>query len=184
MDWILSLLGSSAVGTIIGGVLALMNRRADLKAKEQDQAHDRARWVHDLALRGKDIELATLEAKGRLDVAVVEGEAQVESARMAAIAASQAADATSAEELKAAGRWKWALVLSSAYRKSMRSILTTLVGGAAVWVNLSLALQFQGQAASADAELVHQALSWVSAQASMMFAYWFVARGQATGPAR
>lgn len=184
MEFILSLLGSSAIGTLIGGALALLNRRADMKAKELDLAHDRARWVHDLALRGKDIELAQLEARARLDVAMVEGDAQVESARMAAIAAAEAADTTSAAELQAAGSWRWALVLASAYRKSMRSILTTLVGGAAVWVNLSLALHLQGQAASADAELVHQALSWVSAQASMMFAYWFVARGQATGPAR
>ena len=184
MEFILALLGSSAVGTLLGGALALFNRRADMKAKELDFAQDRARWVHDLALRGKDIELAQLEARARLDVAIVEGDAQVESARMGAIAATEAADSTSAEELRAAGRWRWALVLASAYRKSMRSILTTLVGGAAVWVNLSLAREFQAGSAALDPELLHQALSWVSAQASMMFAYWFVARGNAAGPAR
>ena len=184
MEFLNLLLGSSAIGTLIGGALALLNRRADMKAKELELQHDRARWVHDLALRGKDIELAQLEARARLDVAVVEGDAQVETARMAAIAAAEAADSTSADELRAAGKWRWALVLASAYRKSMRSVLTTLVGGAAVWVNLSLAWEFKAGPAALDPELLHQALSWVSAQASMMFAYWFVARGNAAGPAR
>jgi hypothetical protein len=39
------------------------------------------------------------------------------------------------------------------------------VGGAAVWVNLSLAWEFKAGSAALDPELLNQALSWVSAQA-------------------
>lgn len=188
MSAILALLGSSAVGSLLGGVFAFFNRKLDMQSKKDDQAHEKEKWAHDLQVKDKDLEYAKIEAAGKKDVAFIEGEAVIESARMQAIAETGKEDAISAEELKHAGRWKWALVLASAYRKSMRSILTTVVGGAAIAVNLALAWQFQTAWPELDqgqrSELILQALSWLSAQASMMFGYWFVSRGSADGKAK
>lgn len=185
---LLTLLGSSAFGSIIGGVFAWLNRRTDMEAKRLDQAHEVASWSHQLQVRQADLEIARAEAQGRKEVAIVEGEATIEAARFGAIAAANKADDISADEIKAAGRWRWALVLASAYRKSLRSILTTAVGGAAVVINLVIAWQFLDAWADlnqdARRELIAQALAWISGQAATMFTYWFVARGNADGRAR
>ena len=184
---LLSLLGSSAFGSALGGLFAWLNRRTDMETKKLDLAHEIARWGHELQVRQADMEMAKSEAQGRKEVAIVEGEATIESARFAAIAAANVADNVTADELKAAGRWRWALVLASAYRKSLRSVLTTIVGGAAVSINLVIAWQFidawPDLTHDARRELVGQALAWISGQAATMFTYWFVARGGAAGKA-
>lgn len=185
---LLTLLGSSSFGAILGGIFAIINRKADIEAKRLDLDHETKRWAQDLQLRAADLEIARQEAQGRKDVAIVEGEATIEAARFSAIEAANKADDVTAEELKAAGKWRWALVLSSAYRKSLRSILTTVVCGAAVVINLVIAWQFIDAWADLDQtarrELIGQALAWISAQASTMITYWFVARGNASGAAR
>ncbi len=185
---ILTLLGSSTVGSLLGGIFAFLNRKLDMAQKVQDQIHETKKWEHDLKVKDKDLEYAQVEAASKKDVAIIEGETVIESSRMHAIAASQKEDSVTAEELAAAGKWKWLLVTASAYRKSMRSILTTVVGGAAIAVNLALAWQFQEAWPSLDKgqqnELIMQALAWISAQASMMFGYWFVSRGTSEGKAK
>jgi len=185
---LLTLLGSSTVGSLLGGVFAFLNRKLDMEQKKEELIHETKRWDHELKVKDKDLEYASLEAAGKKDVAFIEGEAIIESSRMKAIADTSREDAVTAEELKAAGRWKPVLVIASAYRKSMRSVLTTIVGGAAIAVNLSLAWQFQEAWPTLDAgqrnELITQALAWISAQASMMFGYWFVSRGSTEGKAK
>jgi hypothetical protein len=106
---LLSLLGSSAVGSLIGGVFAFLNRKTDLDLK-------RLEFEHSLALRRADLEMVQAEAAGRLQVAVVEAEGAVESARMASIGQTQAADALDAAQIRAAGKWGWLLVISDAVR--------------------------------------------------------------------
>ena len=185
---ILTLLGSSTIGSLLGGVFAFLNRKLDMQSKKDDQAHEKERWAHDLSVKDKDLEYAQIEATGKKDVAFIEGEAIIESSRMQAISETSKEDAVTAEELQHAGRWKWLLVLVSAYRKSMRSILTTVVGGAAIVVNCMLiwyGLSIWPDLDKAQqVELILQALGWVSAQASMMFGYWFVSRGSADGKAK
>jgi seryl-tRNA(Sec) selenium transferase len=72
---ILAILGSSTVGSLIGGIFAFLNKKADIEIKKLDQAHE-------LELRKEDRELAKVEAEGRLQVAVAEAEGSIESARM------------------------------------------------------------------------------------------------------
>lgn len=178
---LLSLLGSSAVGSIIGGVLAFMNKRTDLDAKRMDLEHEAKRWEHDLVLRDKDLEYAKVEAQGKMDVAVVEGDATVDAARFAAIAASQQADKISADEINAAGKYKWMLVLGSAMRAWIRPLATVLLVGAAVYLNgLLLNKLTEGwDQLSMDQryEAAMQAFAWITGQASAVLSYWFVSRG-------
>jgi len=185
---LMTLLGSSTVGSLLGGVFAWLNRKEDTQVRKNDQEHEVKKWAHDLLVKDKDLEYARVEAESKKQIAFIEAEAVMEGARLKAITEANKEDSLTAEEIAAAGSWKWALVLASAYRKSMRSVLTTLVGGAAILVNVTLVVQFRDSWGSLTAaqqmDLMIQALSWVSAQASMMFGYWFVARGTAEGKAK
>lgn len=186
---LLALLGSSTIGSLVGGIFAFLNRKADIDAKRLDLAHEVNRWTHEAVLRDKDLEIARQEAQGRKDVAIIEGDSTVEAARMVAIGAAQAADKISAAEIKAAGAWGWLLVLASALRSFIRPIITVVLVSAAVclnwvligkltdsWADLSPAQQY-------DAAM--QAFAWITGQASAVLAYWFVSRGgSGGGPAK
>jgi hypothetical protein len=178
---ILSILGSSAFGSILGGVFAFLNRKADIEAKRLDLAHEVQSWAHQLSVREKDIEHAKIEAQGRKEVAIVEGESMMEAARFGAIAQAQAADNVTAEELKAAGKMRWLLVLASAFNRFIRPMATVILATAAISVNLLLMHKLAEswptltQAQQYDAAM--QAFAWITGQASAALGYWFVARG-------
>lgn len=178
---ILSLLGSSAVGSILGGLFAFMNRKADIEAKRLDLDHERNRWTHELAVKDKDLEYARMEAAGRKDVAIVEGEAVIESARFTAIAASQAADNVGAEELKAAGKMRWLLVLGMAMNRWVRPVATIVLAGAAIYINLlfvgKLVDVWPTLESGKQYEAAMQAFAWITGQAGAVLGYWFVSRG-------
>jgi hypothetical protein len=178
---LLSLLGSSAVGSIIGGIFAFLNKKTDLDVRRLELDHETRRWTHDLALRDKDLDLARLEAQGKLDVAVIEGEATTETARMTAIAASHQADKISADELRAAGKYRWMLVVGSAMRAWIRPTATVVLVAAAIYLNgLLLGKLTDGWSALTPAqqyEAAMQAFAWITGQASAALGYWFVSRG-------
>jgi hypothetical protein len=183
-----SILGSSAIGSIIGGVLAIFNRKMDMQAKRDDQAHETQRWTHERGLRADDLAIAQAEANAKIRVAQEEGDASVESARMKAIADTNATDNVTADELKAAGWWKWLLVMASAYRKSLRSLLTTVLVGGAIYTTMSLIFRLdeamQTTQTAILADLVFMSVNWLCGQASATIQYWFVARGNAEGKAK
>lgn len=178
---------SSVFGSVLGGLMAWLNRKQEIESKKLDLAQEEKRWAHERGLRADDLAIAQAEANAKVEVAQREGDASVEVARTKAIADTNAADAVSADELTAAGWWKWVLVLASAYRKSLRSVLTTVVGGFALYLNYKLAMQFDAfdlLPFDQQTALISKAVDWVSLQASAMFGYWFVARGSAEGKAR
>lgn len=178
---ILSLLGSSAVGSIIGGLFAWMNRKADIAAKEYELDHDKAKWAHELELRKSDIEIAKVEAQGRLDVAIAETDAAVDTARMQAIAQITESEKVNADEIKAAGKIGWMLVLVSVLNKLIRPFLTVGLAGAALFINWlvieKLTMNWGSLTQAQQFETGLQAFSWITAQSSMAFSYWFVSRG-------
>lgn len=178
---LLSLLGSSAVGSIIGGLFAFLNKKSDLDAKRIDLEHEANRWAHELSLRDKDLEYAKVEAKAKQDVAVVEGEATIEAARFTAIAASQQADKITADEINAAGQYKWMLVIGSAMKACIRPVITAVLVGAAVYLNYILIGKLTENWATLDKtqqfEASMQAFAWITGQASAVLGYWFVSRG-------
>ena len=178
---LLSLLGSSAVGSIVGGIFAFLNKKTDLDTKRLELEHETKRWVHDLALRDKDMDMARLEAQGKMDVAVIEGDAAMEAARFVAIGQSHAADRISADEIRAAGKWGWMLAVGSAMRAWIRPIATVVLVGAAVYLNWllidKLTAGWAALTAAQQYESAMQAFAWITGQASAVLGYWFVSRG-------
>lgn len=175
MSAILAILGSSTVGSLIGGVFAFLNKKADIEIKRLDQAHE-------LELRKEDRELAKVEAEGRLQVAVAEAEGSIESARMTAIGQAHQADNLDAEIIKNAGSWAWVLILTIAFRKLIRPGLTVLLVGMAVYLNWLLIERLGAgwETLSIDQryDAAMQAFAWLTGQASAVIGYWFVSRGQ------
>lgn len=178
---IIALLGSSAFGSIIGGIFAILNRKADVEVKRLELAHEQAKWTHDATMRDKDLAIAQAEAQGKKEVAIIEGDAVIESARMGAIGQIAAAERVTAEEIKAAGKWGFLLVWASVFNKLIRPVLTVLLAAAALYLNwLLIHHMTDGWADMTPAQRFEagmQAFAWVTAQASTAFAYWFVSRG-------
>lgn len=178
---ILSLLGSSAVGSIIGGVSAYFNKKQEFQFKELELAQEVRKWAHDLLVKDKDLEYAKIELQGKKEIAIIEGDSAVDAARMAAIAVSHTQEKLEAEELKAAGKWKWLLVFANAATKFVRPMLTVALTGSAIYINLLLISFFtEGWKMMTDVQRYEsgiQAFSWVTGQAAAIIAYWFVSRG-------
>lgn len=179
---LLSLLGSSVVGSIVGGIFGILNKKSDIAAKAMDLEHERAKWAHDLVLRDKDLEYARLEAQGRKDVAVVEAEGAAEVAQMQAIAEAHKADTITAEEIKAAGSGKWAVVLALVVNKFVRPLLTVALCYCALRINMHVIDFFtagwDGFTQLQKYEAGMQAFAWVTGQASAVVTYWFMSRGR------
>ena len=179
---ILAILGSSTVGSLLGGLFALWNRKADIEAKRVELAHEASRWTHELAVKDKDLEYAKLEAAGRKDAAIIEGEAVIESARFAAIGQAQQADAITAEELKQAGKWKVLLVFAGALRQFIRPVITVVLVAAATYLNWILIQRLGDSWADLSKEQRYdigmQAFAWITGQASAVVSYWFVSRNK------
>ena len=178
---LLSLLGSSAVGSLLGGIFALLNRKTDIEVKRIELAHETDKWAHDLKIRESDLAIAQAEAQGRKDVAIIEGDATVDAARATAIAQIQVAEKITADDIKAAGKWGFLLVWASVFNKMIRPVLTVLLAFAALYLNWMVIHKLTDgwitMTPSQQFEAGMQAFAWVTAQASTAFSYWFVSRG-------
>jgi hypothetical protein len=185
MGEFLEFLASGGTGGLIGGILALVKHRQELKFEQ-------ARWAHDAVMRDKDLAITAAEAAGRKDVAIIESTAAVEGARaeaegaasaaqMSAIAATHAADRLEGDELKAAGKWRWALVFSDALRRMIRPAATILLLGSAVGLSWKLIALLGDDgwkmlSSGEKLELVKMAVLWLFTTASATISYWFVGR--------
>ena len=185
MGDILSILGSGAVGSIIGGVFAYLNRKEAREVKRLENEHEQKRWAHNLQEREADLKIVQAEAAGRFEVAQVESDGMIESARFVAMAEANKADNVGADEIAAAGRLGFLFVLVSAFAKTVRPLMTVALVGAALYVNWllieRLATGWTLLGASEQYSSSMQAFAWVTAQASVVISYWFVARGRSGG---
>ena len=178
---------ASLFGPLLGSGLGLFGAwikgKQELEGKKLDLDFEEKKFGHELLLRDKDIEVAKAEAQGRKEVAVIEGEAQTESARFKAIADVDKADQVTADEIKAAGWWGWLLVIVDAMRKSVRPVLTYALVGSSLWLNAEVLSYFLHDWASLtqsqkfDAGM--QSFAWVTTQASSIITYWFMTRKSA-----
>ena len=178
---------ASLFGPLLGSGLGLLGAwvkgKQDLEVKKLDLDDADKSRAHELLLRDKDIEVAKAEAQGRKEVAIIEGEAQTETARFTAIAEIDKAEQVTADEIKAAGWWGWLLVMVDAMRKSVRPVLTYALVGSSLWLNAEVLGYFlrdwasltQGQ--KFDAGM--QSFAWVTTQASSIITYWFMTRKSA-----
>jgi hypothetical protein len=179
---LISLLGSSAVGSILGGIFGWLNRKSDMEMKRLEFEHERAKWANDSLMRDKDIAYAKVEAEGRKDVAVAEAEGVATAAQMTAIAEAQKADQITAEDIKAAGAWGWLVALALALNKFVRPVLTVILCYSAIKVNWMVIEFFTNgwttMTESQQYDAGMQAFAWVTGQASAVIGYWFVSRGR------
>jgi len=132
---LLSILGSSAIGSLIGGIFAFLNRKTDIEVKRMELSHETERWAHELAVRESDLLIAREEAQSRKDVAIIEGDATVDAARAMAIGQIAAAEKVTAEDIKAAGKWGFLLIFASVFNKMIRPLLTVILAFAALYLN-------------------------------------------------
>lgn len=178
---ILSLLGSSAVGTLLGGIFAFLNRKTDLAMKQIDLSHEKDKWAQDLLVKAADKDYMLAEAGTKKDIAVVETDGAIETARMAAIAAVQATDKIDPEEIKAAGSLGWLLVIADVSTRLVRPVATVILAGTAIYINIQLISKLQDTWASYTAaqqyDAAMQAFSWITGQAAAVLSFWFVSRG-------
>lgn len=183
VDIVMAVLGSGPIGALIGGVLGYYNRKTDLELKRLDLEQEKARWGHEVNLRQMDLEQVKAEAAGKREVAQIEGEATAEAARMNAVAAAQAADRVNVDVFKAAGKWgRGVLVLVSALQSLVRPVLTVLLVGTALWLNVELLMLLRGKTWAAlsaieQRDLALEALRWTLTQATVCVSYWMVSRG-------
>lgn len=180
---IISLLGSSAVGSLLGGFFAWLNKRTDIEVKRMDLEQEQKRWAHELQLRESDLRVMEAELSAKKDIAVVEGDARVEAARMKAIADTQLADQVTAAEIREAGKWGWLLTWALAFNKLIRPTATVLLTLAALALNgllvWKLVSTWNGLNPTQQFEMGSQAFSWITGQAAAVLSYWFVSRGSA-----
>jgi hypothetical protein len=174
------ILSSSGIGAAVGAVAAYMNRKLDLAMKDKDNEQEVKRWKHELEVKDKDVEYARVEAENARQLKIVEIDGGVEIARMNTLSKSHEADKLNHEDLAAAGKLSWVFVIVEAYRRSIRPLLTTIVGGAAVVLNIYIVyhlMHLEGLTETERTNVFNMSLAWIMGQASMMFAYWFVSRG-------
>jgi hypothetical protein len=179
---LITLLGSSAFSSLIGGIFAWLNRKSDLEVRRLELDHETNRWSHELQLRNADLEQIKAEAQGRREIAVIEGDASMEAARLSAIAASQAVDNLSVDLVKESGSMGWLLILADVMRRVIRPLSTVILLSFALYINILLVQYFldQGWESMTSAQkfdMALQALTWVGSQASAALGYWFVSRG-------
>ena len=178
---IIALLGSSAFGSIIGGVFGILNKRNDLEVKKLDLQQEQSRWAHDVVMREKDLQMLAAEAAARKDVAIVEADGAIEAARMVAIGQAHAADTLTASELNAAGKWRGLLVGIHGLNRVVRPLLTLIVCGTALYINWLLldavVVAWPAMDSTQRYDLGVQAFAWLTGQASAVIGYWFVSRG-------
>lgn len=164
----LTFLGSSAFGSLLGGILGHLNKRLELKHQAAMRREERE---HEVLMRDRDIALAHAEAEGKAKVAVIEGEGKIETARMEALAAAYASDD---------GPNDWV----DKIRRSVRPVLTYVLVLAALAVNLLMLRMLPEVWPTLDAEhrarMFLEGVGWIGLQAGAALSFWFVSRSSTT----
>lgn len=164
---LLTFLGGPVIGGLIGTIAGYFNRKLDIDLKKAELEQKRLDREHDAAMRRLDIDLAREEARGKAEVAVIEGASAIESERMRSLAAAFEADK---------GPDDWIDGLRRSVRPVLSYVLTAgalAVNGALVW---RLGVVWDALPDTARHELILGGTTWVLTQASTVIAFWFVSR--------
>lgn len=178
---ILSILGSSTFGSLLGGVFAFLNRKNDLEIQKLLLAQEIQKLEFSLKEKAADLEIMKAEAEFKFKIVATQTDSEMEKARFDAIARISASEIVSADTLKEAGSFKFLYVLSDFLNRIIRPVATILLTGAAIWVNFVFISRLHDawasytQAQQYDAAM--QAFSWITGQSGAILAYWFVSRG-------
>jgi hypothetical protein len=168
---IVSLFSSSGVGSLIGWVGGLLNRRVDLEAKK-------AEYQYNLDLRDKDLAETQAEVAGRVAVAdkAVE-EAEATAAGITEQAAYNAMAASYEEQAKSlGGKWAWVDAVSKLIRPAVTLIFviaSLTISTYIVWKAFESGVTF-----TVDdwKEWLTYVIQWVFFQAGVVVGWWFANR--------
>jgi hypothetical protein len=165
---ILSFLGGPVIGSVIGAATAYFNRRLDIELKKHEMEQRRLDREHEIALRRADIDLAREEAKGKAEVAIIEGNFTAETERQRTLAAMHTADAQGPND--------WV----DKFRRSVRPVLSYALTAGAITLNAILAWLFWSVWDTLDRDTQNRVLlvgvEWIFTQASIVISYWFASR--------
>lgn len=182
LSLIISLFSSSGVGSLIGWVGGLLNRRVDLAAKQ-------AEYNYNLQMRDKDFAETQAEVAGRIavaDKAVEEAKVVAEGNVQAAVATAegiteQAAYNAMAESYKEqaqtlGGKWSWVDAVS----KLIRPLVTIIF----VIASLVISIYIVGKAIQGGVvfsvddwkDWVTYVIHWVFFQSGVVIGWWFANR--------
>lgn len=161
-----SVLGSNAVGSAIGWLGGLLNRKVDLEAKRIDNQDRAAQRAHEENLRRIDIEVLHAEAASRERVASIEAEGKVSVAGLDALQESYKHDAGLRE---------------GSFSKLVRPLLTFCFGvsalsmaAALLWVAFYVyEVRFSHEQWH---DLVMFVVQWVFFQGGLTVGWWFANR--------
>lgn len=172
---ILSFLGGPVIGSIIGAFTGYFNRKLDIDLKKEEMAQRRLDREHERSMRQLDIQLAAQEAKGKAEVAVIEGNTTVETERMRSIAAAYEADKVQGPP-----------DLVDKLRRSVRPVLSYVLTIAALAVNFVLLAKlgavWETMPEDKRTEIMFVGVLWVLTQASAALSFWFVSRPSEFAP--
>jgi hypothetical protein len=185
LGFLSTLLGSSFLGSITGMLAAWFKGKQELEVRRLELEHESRKMGHEITLRGMDLDLARVEAAGRKDVALIEGDAASEVARLQAIAKVVEADAVTPAEVQSYGRFGKAMMACVSFvQKIIRPGLTIYLVACAVVINSTvlahLGVAFDAASAPEKLRLIEVAMSWVSLQASACLGYYFLQRRSAS----
>lgn len=163
---IAKLLGSNAVGSMIGWVGGLMNRKVDLEAKRLDLDDREKGRAHEQALRRIDLEVMAAEAASKERVASIETEGKVHTAAWDALAESYKQEAATP---------------AGTFSKAIRPLLTLLFGlaglaqaGVVLW--FAFVIHENSLDTAQINQLVLYSIEWVFFQGGLVVGWWFANR--------
>lgn len=166
---LIKLLSSAGFGTIFGGIMGIVNRKADLAVKALDLKDAADQRAHELAMRDKDAAIMAQEWAARTKVADIEAGAVVDKAAYDALAKSY-------DFAKPAAGGK--MEAFSAFIRpfiSLMYFIVTSIGSA--WI-LYYAFAVKQITLTPDQwyELVMYVIAWVAFMAGATIGWWYAMR--------
>lgn len=167
LSTILAILSNSSIGSIIGWVGGLLNRKIDLEAKKFDHQHE-------LLLRDKDLEQTKVELEGKIAVE----DRQIEQTAYGAMAEGFKEQAT-----LIGGKYSW----TDAVSKLIRPVTTILFLFFSFFISVYILYTAFNAGISFSPEdwklWATKILEWIFFQSGVVIGWWFANRpsGRAQG---
>ena len=165
MDWLLGVLGSSGFGAILGALGGLANRWMDFKTKTLEIEIRKLDHAHEKDMRVLDYHAMKMEVEGKVQVASIEGQAQVEAAGYSALSESLKHDA------KIPGT-----PITNFLRAMVRPLITTVFLALICYINYRVALLLDTRPELLTDAAILEIIRWTLFQASVVLGWWFAMR--------
>ena len=173
---VLKLFGSSSVGSMIGWVGGLLNRKVDLEARRIEIDLEKAKLAQELQMRDKDAAIMQLELAGKERIAVVQTEGAVDVAAYGALAESYKHDQSIEAGPRMMAFTKFVRPFTTlTFLFASQFMLAAILWSAFVFYDVRFEQAFWAQ-------LVLYAVEWEFFQAALCIGWWFANRPSGRAP--